>query len=95
VKLDLSIDTLVLEGLEDGAWDRDAIVGALQRELGHLLASGGALPRQGFSVERVRGAPLVGPADSSAGLGQRLAGAVYAELQPVRADAPKATRPAR
>jgi hypothetical protein len=95
VKLDLTIDTLVLDGLEGSAWDRDAIAGALQRELVRLLAGGRALPQAGFSVEQARGAPLVVSPATSAGLGRQLAGPLYAQLEPTRANPPKATRPAR
>lgn len=82
-RIDLRIDTLVLDGL-DGV-DAAAVGTAVRRELARLLSEGGVPPawQQGGTAARLDGgAVTVAPGTPSGEVGARIARTLYGEPKP-------------
>lgn len=80
--IELHIEELVLRGFAPG--DRYRITGAVERQLAHLLATGGVGPAlaQGGAVDRLDGGTFdVAPGSSAETVGGQVAQAVYGGLK--------------
>ncbi len=80
MKINLHIDTLLIDGLEIGPGDGARVKAAVESGLSRLLQQGGIAPglREGGTVSGIRTAPLQADGKSSPKeLGTQIAQAVY------------------
>ncbi|MGL4611892.1 MAG: hypothetical protein ACRCYY_19810 [Trueperaceae bacterium] len=81
MNIELHIERLVLDGVPLSRVQAQHMQGMLEVELSRLLSEGGLAPQllQGGAVPSLRGGEIIG-SESSRGLGQQVAQAVYGEV---------------